>query len=58
MWIAKVSPGMDAILSETHEKLVNEHFHEVDTKLKKLEHEAQAVEIPSNVSGKCLEFIL
>ena len=36
-----------------HENLVAEHFQEVNSKLKELEHEAQEAKIPSGVSGKC-----
>ena len=48
---------MDEFLSEKHQTVVYDHFHEIDAKLKKLEHEAQAVEIPSNISGRSCKFI-
>lgn len=42
---------MDNFLSKEHEILVVEHFQELESKLKKLEHEAQETDIPSDVSG-------
>ena len=50
--------NVDASLWKDHEKLVTDHFQDVEDKFKRLERQAQEVEIPVNVSGRHFESAL
>ena len=46
---------IDVCLSEEHKRLVISHFQDVNEKIKKLEREADQVEIPQNIPGEYLK---
>ena len=43
---------IDVCLSDEHKGLVIGHFQDVNEKIKKLEREADQVEIPQNIPGE------